>query len=110
MIRQRPAIWYNAHMTITDLELPIPLDTLSRTLREYGVIQASVFGSYARGEQTPQSDLDLFVRCRAGVSLFDIFDLQAELERQTKIPIDLVTKINPHFSEYIEPDLVEIKL
>ena len=106
----RPNIWYNTHMIITDLELPIPLETLSQTLREHGVIQASVFGSYARGEQTPQSDLDLFVRCRSGVSLFDIFDLQAELERQTEVPIDLITKINPHFSEYIEPDLVEINL
>lgn len=97
-------------MTITALDLPIPIEQLRRTLREYGVIEASVFGSYARGEQTPESDLDLFIRCKSGVSLFDVFDLQKALEEQVGKRIDLVTKINPHFAEYIEPDLVDIKL
>ncbi len=103
-------VWYNAYVTITELELPITLGKLRRILHKHGVIQASVFGSYARGEQTPQSDLDLFIRCQPGVSLFDVFDLQAELERQTGVSIDLVTKINTHFSEYIEPDMIEIDL
>jgi predicted nucleotidyltransferase len=97
-------------MSTSDLELPISLDKLRQILRDHGVIQASVFGSYARGEQTPKSDLDLFVRCRPGVSLFDVFDLQAELEQQAGVAVDLVTKINPHFSEYIEPDLVDIEV
>lgn len=95
-------------MTIATLDLPIPIDQLRQTLREHGVIEASVFGSYARGEQTPQSDLDLFIRCKPGVSLFDVFDLRTVLEEQTSKRIDLFTKINPHFTEYIEPDLVDI--
>jgi hypothetical protein len=97
-------------MITADLDLPIPLDKLRQTLRKYGAIQASVFGSYARGEQTPKSDLDMYIRCRPGVSLFDIFDLQADLEKQSGVHIDLVTKINPNFAEYIEPDLVSIGL
>ncbi len=97
-------------MAITDLELPISLDDLRQTLREHGIVQASVFGSYARGEQTPKSDLDLFITCQPGVSLFDVFDLQAELEHQSGVSVDLVTKINPNFSEYIEPELIDIEV
>lgn len=97
-------------MTTKELQLPISPPELARLLKRGGVTQAFVFGSYARGEQTAQSDLDLFVRCKPGVSLFDIFGLQAEIERQTGVRVDLVTKINPHFSEYIKPDLVPIKL
>lgn len=44
------------------------------------------------------------------MSLFDVFDLQAELEKQTRVKVDLVTQINPNFAEYIEPDLIDIKL
>ena len=97
-------------MAITDLELPIALDALRQTLREHGVVQASLFGSYARGEQTPESDLDLFIKCRPGTSLFDVFDLQAELEKQTGVRVDLVTKINHNFTEYREPDLIDLNV
>lgn len=97
-------------MSTADLQLPLPLDELRRILRDHGVVGASVFGSYARGEQTSKSDLDLFIKCRRGTSLFEVFDLQAELEKYAGVPVDLATKINPHFAEYIEPEMVEIKL
>lgn len=97
-------------MAIADLELLISLTDLRQTLREYGIVQASIFGSYARGEQTPHSDLDLFIKCRPGTSLFDVFDLQTELEKQTGVKVDLVTKINRNFSEFIEPDLIDLSL
>lgn len=97
-------------MIAADLQLPISQKALARLLRRGGVTQAFVFGSYARGEQTPESDLDLFVRVKRGVSLFDVIGLQSELEKHAGVPIDLATKINPHFGEYIEPELVEIEL
>ena len=97
-------------MTAAALSLPISLDELRTILRANGVIKASVFGSYARGEQTAESDLDLFITCKAGMSLFDVFDLQAELEKQAGIKVDLVTKINRHFIEYIEPDLIDLDI
>lgn len=95
-------------MATTKLELPIPVKQLRDVLRAHGVIEASVFGSYARGEQTQQSDLDLFVRCKPGVSLFDVFDLQSELEQATGVTVEVVTKLNKHFAPYIEPELVKV--
>jgi len=97
-------------MPSTALNLPLSMDELRKTLRRYGIIEAKVFGSYARGEQTSKSDLDLYIRCKAGTSLFDVYDLKAELEQQAGVSVDLVTKINPHFSEYIEPDFIKIEL
>lgn len=101
---------YTEAMKTPTLQLPISPSALARLLKQGGVNRAFVFGSYARGEQRPESDLDLFVQCREGVSLFDVIDLQAQLEKQAGVPVDLITKISPHFAEYIEPELVEIKL
>ncbi len=92
------------------LDLPLPVDKLKRTLRDYGVTKAFVFGSYARHEQRLNSDFDLYIECKPGVSLFDVFDLQLELQRQSGVLVDLVTKINPNFLEYIEPELIEVIL
>lgn len=103
-------VWYNLVMIATDLKLPIEPKMLARLLKRAGATQAFVFGSYARGEQTPSSDLDLFIKVKRGVSLFDVLGLQSELEQQAGVPVDLTTKINPHFAEYIEPELVEIAL
>jgi len=97
-------------MKIAELQVPIELEELRRILRKHGVVKASVFGSYARGEQRPDSDLDLFVKVKRGVSLFGVLGLQAELEQRAGVKVDLATKINPHFAEYIQPELVEIKL
>lgn len=97
-------------MSTIELELPMSLAKLQQTLRKYGVIQADVFGSYARGEQTSESDLDLLVRCRTGVSLFDVFDLQHELEKSAGIKVDIATELKDSFKEYIEPELVNIPL
>lgn len=95
-------------MSTADLTLPVAVDELRKTLRGHGILKASVFGSYARGEQTPKSDLDLFIICKPGTSLFDVFDLQTALEKQTGVKVDLVTKINEHFREYIEPELIDL--
>lgn len=97
-------------MLSTDVKLPLPEQDLIDTLKKYGIKKAKLFGSYARGEQRPDSDLDLYIQCSPGTSLFDVFDLQHELEQQTGIKVDLATKINPNFIEYIEPDFIEIKL
>ncbi len=38
-----------------------------RTIRErYGVVRIGIFGSVARGEETPASDIDILVEFRGG--------------------------------------------
>jgi predicted nucleotidyltransferase len=57
-----------------------------------GVIEASVFGSFARGEVKPDSDLDLLVRYKEAVSLFDVGGLKFELENLLGIKVDLISR------------------
>jgi predicted nucleotidyltransferase len=56
-----------------------------------GIIEASVFGSFARGEVKPDSDLDLLVRYEETVSLFDVGGLKFELENLLGIKVDLIS-------------------
>ena len=61
-------------------------------LRDGGVIEASVFGSFTRGEVQPDSDLDLLVRYKESVSLFDVGGLKFELEKLLGIKVDLISR------------------
>ena len=53
-------------------------------------ISVSVFGSVARGEDTPESDIDFLIDFAKGSSLFDIIDIQDELEDLLHCPVDIV--------------------
>lgn len=95
-------------MISTDLKLPIELIELQSILREHGVVQASVFGSYARGEAGPESDLDLLVKLGPGRDYFDLGGLQYVLSQKIPGGVDIATKLNKHFEPYIVNDLVEV--
>ena len=60
----------------------------------YQVRELAVFGSAARGEARPDSDVDLLVLFdeRARVTLFTLIELQAELSVLFGRPVDLVPK------------------
>ncbi len=95
-------------MRAQELELPIPLEELRALLRKHGVIKAQLFGSYARGEATAESDLDLLVQMNDDYSLFDLGGLQYELAERIPGGADVATKLNRHFEPFIIPDLIEI--
>ena len=64
-------------------------------LNEFGVKSLALFGSAARGEQTPQSDVDLLVEFdpRAGtIGLLAFVRLQHRLEELLGMRVDLVTR------------------
>jgi predicted nucleotidyltransferase len=90
------------------VDLPLDLSELREMLIRGGVVRASVFGSYARGEATPESDLDLLVELAPGKTYLDLGGLQYELEKKVPGGVDITTRLNKHFASYIKPDLVEI--
>lgn len=94
----------------TELALPLPIDDLRTILRAHGVTRAQLFGSYARGEQTPDSDVDILVEVSADASLFDVIGAQLELQDRTGVGFELLTAIREPFRPYIEPDLVDLSL
>ena len=80
---------------------------LEAALDEYGVTKALVFGSFARGEATPDSDLDLLVTYRNGVNLFDVIALQNKLEKLLGRKVDLVSEkyLSPRLAKRIKDDI-----
>lgn len=92
-------------MNIADLS--ISGKDLEDILSRYGVTEAYVFGSFARGDATPESDLDLLVTYRQGTTLFDVANLQEALEKALNRRVDLVSRKNlsKRLTSRIEHDL-----
>jgi predicted nucleotidyltransferase len=61
-------------------------------LHQRGVKSLAVFGSMARGEATPDSDIDLLVEFSRPVGLFEFIRLKMYLEDLTGRQVDLVTR------------------
>ncbi len=81
------------------------------TLRQrFGVTQISVFGSYARGEQTQESDLDLLVEFERTPGMFLFVGLADYLESVLKLKVDLATHamLRPRLRPHILKDLVSV--
>lgn len=98
-------ICYNSSMNTADLT--ITEQQLSTLLGNHGVTNAAVFGSFARGDATPDSDLDLLVTYRSGTTLFDVLKLQDELEQTLGRKVDLISnrRISKRLEKRIGKDL-----
>ncbi|MEW5988546.1 MAG: nucleotidyltransferase family protein [Chloroflexota bacterium] len=70
----------------------------------YGAHNVRVFGSLARGEGRPDSDLDLLVRLEPGRSLLDLIAIKQDLEDLLGCGVDVVTEAA--FSPYIRDQVL----
>lgn len=85
-------------------------DRVLPTLRRYGVRKAAVFGSYAKGAQKADSDVDLLVEFEEGRSLFDLAGLRIDLTDLLGRETDVVTygSLHPRLREAILQEQVAI--
>ena len=60
-------------------------------LKRHDVARAALFGSFARGEATKDSDIDILIEFRGQKSLLDLVGLKLELEDTTGRKVDVVT-------------------
>lgn len=80
-------------------------------LLPYRPLRVGVFGSYARGEQNRESDLDILIQFRDRISLLTLVQIEQGLSDELGIPIDLVTENsirNPRLKNSIYKDLITI--
>jgi len=76
-------------------EIKTCLEKLKPILKKhYQVETIGVFGSFARGDQTPKSDIDILVEFSEPntIDLFDFIKLEEFLSRKLGTKVDLVTK------------------
>ncbi len=71
-----------------------------------------IFGSYARGENKANSDLDVLIDFEQDINLLEIIGLEQELTERLGLKVDLIAlrSLNPHLKEYVEKDLMVLPL
>ena len=81
-----------------------------RYLRKRGIRDIAVFGSRARQESRPDSDLDLLVSLPSGMSLLDHVGMEMELSSLLGVKVELVSReaVSPYMRETIEGEAVRI--
>lgn len=80
---------------------------IEQILKRNDVEFAGVFGSYARGENRPDSDFDILVRFSRPKSLFDLVGLEMELSEQLDRKVDVITEkyLHPYLHSQVSKDL-----
>jgi len=79
-------------------------------LKKNDVVRASIFGSFARGEEKRGSDVDMLVEFKEPKGMFHRIGLKYALEKILDKKVDLLTynAINPLLKEYIYKDEIKI--
>lgn len=67
-------------------------DAIKVTLGTYGATNIRIFGSVARGQDDPGSDLDLIAEFPSGFDLFDLMEAETAVEAIVGIPVDIVSE------------------
>lgn len=83
-------------------------NTIIQYLSKYNAERIGIFGSFARGENTEQSDIDILVKFKKTISLFDLVKIHRELSELLGIEVDIVTESslkNERLKKYIYKDL-----
>ena len=87
-------------------------DQIMPVLEPYGIKRVALFGSFARGEETPESDIDLLVDLeeprKKPLGLLKWVGLEAELAKRLGRKVDLVFKLKPRIQPYVEREMVVI--
>jgi hypothetical protein len=66
-------------------------DEIRAAVRRHHGLEVMLFGSVARGDERPDSDIELLVEFEPGSSLFDLMHLQDEMEELLGRPVDVVS-------------------
>jgi predicted nucleotidyltransferase len=79
-------------------------------LEAMGVTSLALFGSVARDEAGPDSDVDVIIDVRHLFSLFDLADVHLRLEEIMRCEVDVITEggLRPRHRAVIDKDRVYV--
>jgi predicted nucleotidyltransferase len=87
-------------------------ETVRRLASGRGVARLSFFGSVARGEDRPDSDVDMLVEFQSATaySLLDLCEMESLFQAALHRPVHLVTmaEIHPRYRQNVNTDKIVI--
>lgn len=85
-------------------------EDILRIAARYGARNVRIFGSIARGEARPDSDVDVLVDLEPGRSLFDLGGLLMDLQELLGCQVDVVTEqgLRPRIRERVLQEAVPL--
>jgi len=83
---------------------------LAELRAEFGVAGVRLFGSVARGDERPDSDVDLLVRLERPIGLFRFCELQFRLEEILGAKVDVGTEasLKPRIRERVLAEALDV--
>jgi uncharacterized protein len=97
---------------MTREEIIATIQNNATALRAEGVAKLAIFGSRVRGDNRPDSDIDVLVEVEpdASFSVLNLIGVQHIIENATGIPAQATMRrsIPPRFAERIADDIVEV--
>lgn len=82
-------------------------ERIVQILKNEGAKRIAVFGSYIRGEERPESDIDIIVEFSGRKSLLELVRIERELSEALGIKVDLLTEksISPYLVDTIKKEM-----
>ena len=95
---------------ISGAELRNKRNDIIKVAANHGARNLRVFGSVARDETTPASDLDLLINLDPGRTLLDLIAVKQDLEDLLGCAVDVVTEdaVSPHIRDQVLKDAVSL--
>ena len=83
------------------------IDIIIQSMKPYKPLRIGIFGSVARGEDTPESDIDILYCFKEVIGFSKFLNLHECLEKNLAKKVDLVDEqsIHPQMKPYIMNDL-----
>ena len=81
--------------------------TIKNYLEQYPISRIGLFGSFARNEDRPDSDIDILVTFEEPISLFTLVRIHRELSELLNRKVDIVSEkyLHPRMKEAVQKDL-----
>ena len=80
-------------------------------LKEFNPVKIGIFGSFARGDNEKESDIDILIEFKESPSLLTLIKIENDLSEILGIKVDLITKgalKNKRIKKNIKKDLINI--
>ncbi len=95
---------------MTPLLLRTHRDRILQLAAQHGASNVRIFGSVARGDARPESDIDFLVEMEGSRSLLDLIELGQDLESLLHRKVDVLTDrgLSPYLSQRIHAEAVPL--